>query len=88
MIGRMPVLAGPGALGASYSPPPYAAHQAHNPGLPSSAGFSSKDSSTNTLNDLVKPMESPEVAENGVSERQSNNPSKQPRRYSEMTFSK
>ncbi|AEE29299.1 CASC3/Barentsz eIF4AIII binding protein [Arabidopsis thaliana] len=84
----MPVLAGPGALGASYSPPPYAAHQAHNPGLPSSAGFSSKDSSTNTLNDLVKPMESPEVAENGVSERQSNNPSKQPRRYSEMTFSK
>ena len=35
MIGRMPVLTGPGALGASYSPP-YAAvdgsYQAHKPG--------------------------------------------------------
>ncbi|KAG7597122.1 Btz domain [Arabidopsis suecica] len=88
----MPVLNGPGALGASYSPL-YAANQANKPGLPSSlpssAGSSSKDNnSTNTLNDLVKPMEMPEVAENGVSQRQSNNPSKQPRRYSEMTFSK
>lgn len=39
MIGRMPVLAGPGALGASYSPP-YVVNQAHKPGLPSSLGSS------------------------------------------------
>ncbi|KAL0723532.1 hypothetical protein Bca4012_038131 [Brassica carinata] len=87
----MPVLTGPGALGASYSPP-YAAidgsYQAHKPGLPSSAGSSSKENSTNNLNDLENPMESPEVTESGVSKRQNNNPSKQPRRYSEMSFSK
>lgn len=43
MIGRMPVLAGPGALGASYGPP-YAAidgsYQGLKPGLPSSVGSS------------------------------------------------
>ncbi|VVA91421.1 unnamed protein product [Arabis nemorensis] len=87
----MPVLTGPGALGASYSPP-YAAidgsYQACKPGLPSSAGSSSRENSTNNLNDLEKLMERPEVTESGVSQRQNNNPSKQPRRYSEMSFSK
>ncbi|CAH8353854.1 unnamed protein product [Eruca vesicaria subsp. sativa] len=87
----MPVLTGPGALGASYSPP-YAAidgsYQAHKPGLPSSAGSSSKETSTNNLNDLENPMESPEVTESGVSKGENNNQSKQPRRYSEMSFSK
>ncbi|KAF8086901.1 hypothetical protein N665_0609s0032 [Sinapis alba] len=87
----MPVLTGPGAIGASYSPP-YAAidgsYQAQKPGLPSSAGSSSKANSTNNLNDLENPVESPEVTESGVSKQQNNNPSKQPRRYSEMSFSK
>ncbi|XP_009110496.1 protein MLN51 homolog isoform X2 [Brassica rapa] len=81
----MPVLTGPGALGASYSPP-YAAvdgsYQAHKP------GSSSKENSTNNLHDLEKPMERPELTESGVSKRQNNNSSKQPRRYSEMSFSK
>ncbi|KAJ0257057.1 CASC3/Barentsz eIF4AIII binding protein [Hirschfeldia incana] len=87
----MPVLTGPGALGASYSPPYPAidgSYQAHKPGLPSSAGSSSKGNSTNNLNDLENPVESPEVTESGVSKRQNNNPGKQPRRYSEMSFSK
>ncbi|KFK43785.1 hypothetical protein AALP_AA1G172200 [Arabis alpina] len=87
----MPVLTGPGGLGASYSPP-YAAidgsYQARKPGLPSSTGSSSKGNSTNNLNDLENPMERPDVTESGVSQRQNNNPSKQPRRYSEMSFGK
>ncbi|WZZ80348.1 protein MLN51 homolog isoform X1 [Brassica napus] len=81
----MPVLTGPGALGASYSPP-YAAvdgsFQAHKP------GSSSRKNSTNNLDDLEKPVESPEFTESGVSKRQNSNSSKQPRRYSEMSFSK
>ncbi|KAH0877549.1 hypothetical protein HID58_064943, partial [Brassica napus] len=87
----MPVLTGPGALGASYSPPYTTidgSYQAHKPGLPSSARSSSKGNSTNNLNDLENPVESPEVTESGVSKRQNNNPSKQPRRYSEMSLSK
>ncbi|KAF8106128.1 hypothetical protein N665_0147s0081 [Sinapis alba] len=80
----MPVLTGPGALGASYSPP-YAAidgsYPAHKPGA------RSKENSTNNL-DLEKPVERPEFTESGVSKRQSSNSSKQPRRYSEMSFSK
>ncbi|KAL1203558.1 MLN51-like protein [Cardamine amara subsp. amara] len=83
----MPVFTGPGALGASYSPP-YAANQAHKPRLPSSAESSSKENSTNNLNDLEKPMERPGVTESGVSQGQNNNPRKQPRRYSEMSFTK
>lgn len=43
IIDRLPILTGPGALGASY-PPPYAAidgsYQVHKSGLPSSAGLS------------------------------------------------
>ncbi|XP_023645164.1 protein MLN51 homolog isoform X2 [Capsella rubella] len=83
----MPVLSAPGALGASYSPP-YVASQAHKPGLPSALGSSSKENSTNNLIDLENSMERPEVTESGVSQQQSNNPSKQTRRYSEMSFSK
>ncbi|XP_024008434.1 protein MLN51 homolog isoform X2 [Eutrema salsugineum] len=87
----MPVLTGPGALGASYSPP-YAAidgsYKPHKPELPSSAGSISKENSTNNLNDLEKLAERPEVTEGGVTKRQNNNPSKHPRRYSEMSFSK
>ncbi|XP_018451479.1 protein MLN51 homolog isoform X2 [Raphanus sativus] len=80
----MPVLTGPGALGASYSTP-YAAvdgsYQAHKPG-------SSRENSTNNLDDLEKPLERPDFTESGVSKRQNGNSSKQPRRYSEMSFSK
>ncbi|CAN8293316.1 unnamed protein product [Cochlearia groenlandica] len=87
----MPVLAGPGGLGASYSPQ-YAAidgsYQANKPVLPSSAGSSSKGNSMNNLNNLETPMERPGVTETWVPKRQNNNPSKQPRRYSEMSFSK
>ncbi|CAH8388863.1 unnamed protein product [Eruca vesicaria subsp. sativa] len=81
----MPVLTGPGALGASYSPPYTAidgSYQAHKP------GYSSRENSTNNLDDLEKPMERPEFPESDVSKRQNSNPSKQPRRYSEMSFSK
>ncbi|KAJ0247971.1 Btz domain-containing protein [Hirschfeldia incana] len=78
----MPVLTGPGALGASYSPP-YAAvdgsYATHKP------GSSSRENSTNNLGDLENPLERPE---SGVSKRQNSNSSKQPRRYSEMSFSK
>ncbi|XP_019091393.1 PREDICTED: uncharacterized protein LOC104740215 isoform X3 [Camelina sativa] len=81
----MPILDGPGALGASFSPP-YVANQAHKLALSSSLG-SSRENSTNNLIDLENPMERPEVTESG-SRQQSNNPSKQPRRYSEMSFSK
>ncbi|KAG2319854.1 hypothetical protein Bca4012_053893 [Brassica carinata] len=79
----MPVLTGPGpgALGASYSPP-YAAidgsYQTHKP----------ESSSKENLDDLERPLERPEVTESGVSKRQNSNPSKQPRRYSEMSFRK
>ncbi|XP_019095304.1 PREDICTED: uncharacterized protein LOC104755842 isoform X2 [Camelina sativa] len=82
----MPILNGPGALGASFTPP-YVANQAHKLALSSSLGSSSRENSTNNLIDLENPMERPEVTESG-SRQQSNNPSKQPRRYSEMSFRK
>ncbi|XP_010538010.1 PREDICTED: protein CASC3-like [Tarenaya hassleriana] len=92
----LPILTGPGALGATYCPP-YAAiddsYQSRKPGLPSSAGpssdgFCNKETSTNKPDNEQKPLERPEVAKNGIPQRQNNNPNKQPRRYSEMSFSK
>ncbi|XP_010417763.1 PREDICTED: uncharacterized protein LOC104703447 isoform X2 [Camelina sativa] len=57
----LPILPGPGALGGSYCPP-YAAidgsYQAHKPMLPSSAGSSSQENSSNSPND-EEPMERP-----------------------------
>ncbi|EOA34989.1 hypothetical protein CARUB_v10020081mg [Capsella rubella] len=86
----LPILPGPGALGGSYYPP-YAAtdgsYQAHTPGLPSSAGSSSQETSSDNPND-EEPMEGPEVTNNGNSQPPNGNPNKQPRRYSEMSFSK
>ncbi|XP_020889736.1 uncharacterized protein LOC9323915 isoform X3 [Arabidopsis lyrata subsp. lyrata] len=86
----LPILAGPGALGGSYCPP-YAAldgsYQAHKPGLPSSAGSSSYENSSNNPND-EEPMDRPEVTNNGNSQGPNSNQNKQPRRYSEMSFSK
>ncbi|KAG7652423.1 Btz domain [Arabidopsis thaliana x Arabidopsis arenosa] len=86
----LPILAAPGALGGSYCPP-YAAldgsYQAHKPGLPSSAGSSSYENSSNNPND-EEPMDRPEVTNNGNSQRSNSNQNKQPRRYSEMSFSK
>ncbi|ESQ27028.1 hypothetical protein EUTSA_v10018298mg [Eutrema salsugineum] len=86
----LPILTGPGALGASYSP--YAAidgsYQAHKPGLPSSAGSSSQENSSSNPNDEEKPVERLEVTNNGNSQRLNSNRNKQPRRYSEMSLSK
>ncbi|VVA95952.1 unnamed protein product [Arabis nemorensis] len=74
---------GPGALGASYCPP-YAAidgsYQAHKPGLPSTAGSFSQENSSNNPNDEDKPIERPEVTNNGTSQRSNSNTNKQPRR--------
>jgi hypothetical protein len=86
----LPILAGPGALGGSYCPPYTVldgSYQADKPGLPSSAGSSSQENSSNNPND-EEPMERPEVTNNGNSQRSNSNPNKQPRRYSEMSFSK
>ncbi|KAF8117929.1 hypothetical protein N665_0008s0266 [Sinapis alba] len=87
----LPILTGPGALGASY-PPPYAAidgsYQVHKPGLPSSAGSSSQENSSNNPTDEEKPVERPDATNSGTPKRSNSNPSKQPRRYSEMSFSK
>ncbi|XP_010430029.1 PREDICTED: uncharacterized protein LOC104714384 isoform X1 [Camelina sativa] len=59
----LPILPGPGALGGSYCPP-YAAtngsYQAHKPMIPSSAGSSSQENSSNNPND-EEPMERPEI---------------------------
>ncbi|XP_010473002.1 PREDICTED: uncharacterized protein LOC104752533 isoform X2 [Camelina sativa] len=59
----LPILPGPGALGGSYCPP-YAAidgsYQAHKPMLPSSAGSSSQENSSNNPND-EEPMERPDT---------------------------
>ncbi|KAG2324571.1 hypothetical protein Bca4012_039073 [Brassica carinata] len=87
----LPILTGPGAMGASY-PPPYAAidgsYQVHKPGLPSSAGSSSQKNSSDNPTDEEAPVERPDATNNGTSKRSNSNPSKQPRRYSEMSFSK
>ncbi|KAF3515780.1 hypothetical protein DY000_02062054 [Brassica cretica] len=87
----LPILTGPGALGASY-PPPYAAiegsYQAHKPGLPSSAGSSSQENSSNNPIVEEKPLERPDAKNNGTPQRSNSNPNKQPRRYSEMSLSK
>ncbi|KAJ4884810.1 CASC3/Barentsz eIF4AIII binding [Raphanus sativus] len=87
----LPILTGPGALGASY-PPPYAAidgsYQVHKSGLPSSAGLSSQQNSSKNTTDEEKPVERHEATDNGTPQRSNSNPNKQPRRYSEMSFSK
>ncbi|XP_010539501.1 PREDICTED: protein CASC3-like [Tarenaya hassleriana] len=87
----LPILTGPGALGATYGPPCAAIdgpYQACKPGLPSSAGPSSKENGTQKPDNGQKPSERPEDANNGIPQRQNNPPNKQPRRYSEMSFSK
>ncbi|KAJ0256726.1 Protein MLN51 [Hirschfeldia incana] len=87
----LPILTGPGSLGASY-PPPYAAidgsYQVHKPGLPSSAGSFSLENSSKNPTDEEKPVERHDVTNNGTTQRSNSNPNKQPRRYSEMSFSK
>ncbi|CAH8378920.1 unnamed protein product [Eruca vesicaria subsp. sativa] len=83
----LPILTGPGALGASY-PPPYAAIYGsyHKPGFPSSAEFSSQENSSNNPTDEEKPLEITDATNNGTLQRSNSNPNKQPRRYSEMSF--
>ncbi|KAK8618876.1 hypothetical protein V6N13_132854 [Hibiscus sabdariffa] len=87
----LPVLTGAaGALGATYCPPYIAVDGAYN-GLPSgqtsSTGSSGKENSSNKPNNERKPPQTSELVTDEPVQRQ-NNPHKQPRRYSEMSFSK
>ncbi|XVF74633.1 hypothetical protein PTKIN_Ptkin13bG0126700 [Pterospermum kingtungense] len=87
----LPVLAGAaGGLGATYCPPYVAfdgAYHARPSGQASSTGSSSKENTSNKPNNELKPSQRPELVSDEFGQRQ-NNPNKQPRRYSEMSFSK
>lgn len=87
----LPVLAGAaGALGATYCSPYIAVDGSYNArpsGQTSSVGSSSKENNTNKSNNEWKPSQRPELVSDEFGQRQ-NNPNKQPRRYSEMSFSK
>ncbi|GLT67707.1 hypothetical protein SLA2020_399960 [Shorea laevis] len=87
----LPLLTGAtGALGATYCSPYIAVDGAYNarPSGPSSSmGSSSKESNLNKSNNEWKASQKPELTSDEFGQRQ-NNPNKQPRRYSEMSFSK
>ncbi|TYI26808.1 hypothetical protein ES332_A05G136800v1 [Gossypium tomentosum] len=86
----LPVLTGAaGALGATYCPPYIAvdgSDHARPSGQISSTGSSSKENTSNKPNNEWKPSQRTEHSDE-FGQRQ-NNPNKQPRRYSEMSFSK
>ncbi|XVE52125.1 hypothetical protein DITRI_Ditri02bG0097200 [Diplodiscus trichospermus] len=87
----LPVLTGAaGALGATYCPPYLSvdgAYHARPSGQTSSVVSSSKENTSNKPNNEWKPSQRPELGSDEFGQRQ-NNPNKQPRRYSEMSFSK
>ncbi|GMI78056.1 CASC3/Barentsz elF4AIII-binding protein [Hibiscus trionum] len=87
----LPVLTGAaGALGATYCPPYIAVDGAYNArplGQTSLTGSSSKENPSNKPNNEWKPSQRPELVTDELGQRQ-NNPNKQPRRYSEMSFSR
>ncbi|KAH1114144.1 hypothetical protein J1N35_007522 [Gossypium stocksii] len=87
----LPVLtSAAGALGATYCSPYITvdgAYHARTSGQTSSTGSSSKEENSNKPNNEWKPSQRPEAVSDEFGQRQ-NNPNKQPRRYSEMSFSK
>ncbi|XP_052875707.1 protein MLN51 homolog isoform X2 [Gossypium arboreum] len=87
----LPVLTGAaGALGPTYCPPYIAVDGAYNArpsGQTSSTGSSSKENISKKPNNEWNPSQRPELVNDELGQRQ-NNPNKQPRRYSEMSFSK
>ncbi|KAK8581239.1 hypothetical protein V6N12_071473 [Hibiscus sabdariffa] len=87
----LPVLTGAaGALGATYCPPYIAVDGSYHgrpSGQTSSTGSSSKENTSNKPNNEWKPSHKTELVNDEFGQRQ-NNPNKQPRRYSEMSFSK
>ncbi|KAL4334999.1 hypothetical protein GQ457_07G031960 [Hibiscus cannabinus] len=87
----LPVLTGAaGALGATYCPPYIAvdgSYQARPSGQISSTGSSSKENTSNKSNNEWRPSQRTEFVSDEFGQRQ-NNPNKQSRRYSEMSFSK
>ncbi|GMI82059.1 CASC3/Barentsz elF4AIII-binding protein [Hibiscus trionum] len=87
----LPVLTGAaGALGATYCPPYIAvdgSYHSRPSGQISSTGSSSKENTSNKPNNEWKPSQRNELVSDEFGQRQ-NNPNKQPRRYSEMSFSK
>ncbi|XWS19029.1 hypothetical protein CRYUN_Cryun32bG0095800 [Craigia yunnanensis] len=87
----LPVLAGAaGGLGATYCPPYIAVDGAYHTrpsGQVSSTGSSSKENTSKKPNNEWKPSQRPELVSEEFGQRQ-NNTNKQPRRYSEMSFSK
>ncbi|KAG4211774.1 hypothetical protein ERO13_A02G122300v2 [Gossypium hirsutum] len=87
----LPVLtSAAGALGATYCSPYITvdgAYHARTSGQTSSTGSSSKEKNSNKPNSEWKPSQRPEAVSDEFGQRQ-NNPNKQPRRYSEMSFSK
>ncbi|XP_039045892.1 protein MLN51 homolog isoform X2 [Hibiscus syriacus] len=87
----LPVLTGAaGALGTTYCPPYFAFDGAYNTrssGQTSTTGSSGKENTSNKPNNEWKPSPKPELASDELGQQQ-NNPNKQSRRYSEMSFSK
>ncbi|XP_039005924.1 protein MLN51 homolog isoform X1 [Hibiscus syriacus] len=87
----LPVLTGAaGALGATYCPPYIAvdgSYHARPSGQISSTGSSSKENTSNKTNNEWKTSQGTELVSDEFGQLQ-NNPNKQPRRYSEMSFSK
>ncbi|KAL4279558.1 hypothetical protein GQ457_03G041800 [Hibiscus cannabinus] len=87
----LPVLTGAaGALGATYCPPYIAVDGSYHgrpSGQTSSTGSSSKENTSNKPNNEWKPSHKTELVNDEFGQRQ-NNPNKQLRRYSEMSFSK
>ncbi|KAB2065421.1 hypothetical protein ES319_A09G088000v1 [Gossypium barbadense] len=87
----LPVLTGgAGALDATFCPPYIpvdGAYHARSSGQTSSTGSSSKENTSSKPINEWKPSQKPELVNDDYGERQ-NNPNKQPRRYSEMSFSK
>ncbi|XP_022723778.1 protein MLN51 homolog [Durio zibethinus] len=88
---RLPVLTGTaGALGAPYCPPYITVDGAYHTcpsGQASSTVSSSKENTSNKQNNEWKPLQRLELVSDEFGQQQ-NNPNKQPRRYSEMSFSK
>ncbi|KAL4388462.1 hypothetical protein GQ457_09G007270 [Hibiscus cannabinus] len=87
----LPVLTGAGgALGGTYCPPYISVDGAYNArpsGQKSSTGSSSKENTSNKPNSEWEPSQRPELVSDELGQRH-NNSNKQPRRYSEMSFSK
>ncbi|XP_012456726.1 protein MLN51 homolog [Gossypium raimondii] len=87
----LPVLtSAAGPLGATFCSPYITvdgAYHARTSGQTSSTGSSSKEENSNKPNNEWKPSQRPEAVSDEFGQQQ-NNPNKQPRRYSEMSFSK